>query len=757
LRKSWRVSRTKTQRRQQFAQAAQAAELAQAMAEMMQKSADSAQESIKSLDDFKEQERPAPFMTLALAGERPILELPATRLREDFRETAAWLPQLRTGPNGRLQAAFQLPDSITKYRLTAVGLTKQTEIGVGRSSLTANLPLVVQLILPRFAVEKDRLFAVGILHNNTQEAQSCKLLWNVSGADPEGFNRDGPNWRVQREKDRAQVRGTLTVGARQTLRFGVWLNVNRLDDAQVMLRAASDKFADAESRRLPVQPLGRPAEVALTGSFQGERELKLPDGFVARDLRITVGVADATQGLEGLPYLIQYPYGCVEQTMSRFLPAVTAKRALQRTAVALPAEVAAKLPDVLSKGLRRLENFQHPDGGWGWWEKDDTNDRMTAYVIYGLARCRASGTPIDEGSLKRGCQYLRRRLKSGLRPESLRASAWLSLALAGEAESRDLKEFAKGFVAQPRPENERPENEQSARNALLLALACQAAGLEKEADRLWKQAKGSRLATTESLAILLNAQVVFDASKVEIQAGVAELLTRRKGHRWENTRATSWAIEAMSASLAKVDASSRTPDLRVVINEEEALNARDQQRRRTYRVRKSGAQLPVQGGLSIRLQSDDKDFLTYAVTASGVRRLDQARPRGDEVRLLRRLTNLEGAVITGPLKVGQVVAVKLSLELQHSQQYLMVEDRRPSGCEFALEQLQGVGGKASHVEFRDDRVCAFFTKLPAGKHELTYYLRAETPGLSHVLPGVAYPMYQETLRGETAGSTLTVE
>jgi len=39
--------------------------------------------------------------------------------------------------------------------------------------------------------------------------------------------------------------------------------------------------------------------------------------------------SDLPQALDGLPGLIDYPYGCVEQTMSRFLPAVLAKAAAE--------------------------------------------------------------------------------------------------------------------------------------------------------------------------------------------------------------------------------------------------------------------------------------------------------------------------------------------------------------------------------------------------------------------------------------------
>ena len=110
------------------------------------------------------------------------------------------------------------------------------------------------------------------------------------------------------------------------------------------------------------------------------------------------------------------------------------------------------------------------------------------------------------------------------------------------------------------------------------------------------------------------------------------------------------------------------------------------------------------------------------------------------------------------MEVGEVVAVHLNVELAEPRDYLLVEDRRPAGCEFAEDTISGrAASSADHVEFRDDRVSCFFSRLPAGKHELIYYLRAETRGTSHILPGVAYPMYDEKIRGETGALRVTIK
>src|SRR5262249_15368742 len=66
--------------------------------------------------------------SLPSLGEMPAGSLTLARLRQDFRETATWQPQLRTGTDGIVRTTFRLPDSLTPYRLTAVALTKNTKL-----------------------------------------------------------------------------------------------------------------------------------------------------------------------------------------------------------------------------------------------------------------------------------------------------------------------------------------------------------------------------------------------------------------------------------------------------------------------------------------------------------------------------------------------------------------------------------------------------------------------------------------------------
>ena len=187
------------------------------------------------------------------------------------------------------------------------------------------------------------------------------------------------------------------------------------------------------------------------------------------------------------------------------------------------------------------------------------------------------------------------------------------------------------------------------------------------------------------------------------------------------------------------------------------LHGPDELKEAVCRVHLSGAELPTTEGFDVVLKLLGSKPAHFALTATGTQRLDRIEPTGKEIRIRRTLKTPEGKPL-GRIRVGDVIAVHLRVDLAGPQSYMIVEDRRPAGFEFADELLDGpLAAAAAHVEFRDDRVAAFFTSMGTGRHELIYYLRAETPGTSHILPGVAYPMYRETTRGETGALSLQID
>src|SRR5690606_24518870 len=131
----------------------------------------------------------------------------------------------------------------------------------------------VQLQLPRFAVEKDQIHLPALVHNSTDKPQAVTLTWTLDGAAPAtGSPTTATN--------------TITLPSHSSKIEHLPATFATVGRATVTLSAKSDAGDDAERRTFPVLPLGRPAEVRLSGQLDRERAVTLPAEFVPNDVSI---------------------------------------------------------------------------------------------------------------------------------------------------------------------------------------------------------------------------------------------------------------------------------------------------------------------------------------------------------------------------------------------------------------------------------------------------------------------------------------
>src|SRR5262249_16180493 len=141
------------------------------------------------------------------------------------------------------------------------------------------------------------------------------------------------------------------------------------------------------------------------------------------------------------PYMAEYPYGCTEQTLNRFLPSVITQKTLQRMNLNLAAirdkrtnlnaqEIGndqdrakqwkrfdrnpvfdeAELAYMVKSGVKTLTEQQVSDGGWGWFSGvgEHSWPHTTAVVVHGLQIAQANDVPLVPGVLERGIDWLKR-------------------------------------------------------------------------------------------------------------------------------------------------------------------------------------------------------------------------------------------------------------------------------------------------------------------------------------------------------------
>lgn len=337
-------------------------------------------------------------------------------------------------------------------------------------------------------------------------------------------------------------------------------------------------------------------------------------------MQIQVTPSLAVTMLDALPYLVDYPYGCTEQTLSRFLPAaivaktlrergLSAEDAMARVFGGIERETAGathpkgkknleQLERMIRQGLDRLYDFQHGDGGWAWWKEGDSDPFMTAYVVWGLSLARDAGTGIRNGVIERGAAYLSVEIvKAESEPD---LAAWMIHALAvsgqGKGDDRAMVAFEKLWEGR---------GALNAYSRALVCLAAKALGREKEAktlaenlvngvqvdanpdgsrvdsgagsanhegsmqtahwgaDKIWNRWSEGPVETT---AFALRALLAVEPTTPYAEQAVNWLLQNRRGAQWSNTRDTSIAILALDDWLAKSGEVARDVEYELVVN-----------------------------------------------------------------------------------------------------------------------------------------------------------------------------------------------
>src|SRR6185369_6517879 len=265
---------------------------------------------------------PAATPVPATGGEQE----PAVQVRSDFRSTILWLPDVKTDADGTATVKVKYPDSLTTWSATARVVTAGNQFGIGNSTTRTKQPLIVRLQAPRFFVVGDQVTVSGVINNNTDEAMMVMPALNADGLSVTGLLIDG--------KPVNSVQTPIEVKANSEARVDWLVAVNHASEAKLKVEARGGKYADAMEKKFTIFEHGIEKFVSRSGKMRGDSvsiKLDIPKERRADSTKLTVQIAPsmATTMLDALPYLIDYPYGCTEQTMSRFLPAVITAKTLR--------------------------------------------------------------------------------------------------------------------------------------------------------------------------------------------------------------------------------------------------------------------------------------------------------------------------------------------------------------------------------------------------------------------------------------------
>jgi alpha-2-macroglobulin len=712
-------------------------------------------------------------------------------MRRDFRVLAFWLGSVATDARGHASVDVKLPESLTTYRIMAVSGDRASRFGSGESEIRINKPVVLKSAFPRFMSRGDTAHFGSVITNQLKEGGAATVT--MRSLDPEILQIAGESKR------------TVQVGANSSteVRFDVIArNVGRARvQATVRLGGESDAFEES----VPVQVTVSPESVAVYGeaSPEASQPVSLPTGIIPNVGGLHVEVAStALVGLgEGARYVVEYPFGCLEQRASRTFVLATA--ADLGDAFKLPGIDARDIRTRVQSSLRDLETFQCPSGGFAFWPGHcrSVSPFLTSYALQVFQAAAALNYDVSVEMMRRGYDYLERELaeappaNEGWWPAY---TAWESFAIkvlvdGGRNQDSNINRlypyrdrmpvFALAYLHDAmivRRESSGRLADLRRRMANAILPEAGTAHVEELNDPylLWFWNSNAR-----SSAIVLASLVRAGAESGEVTPIVRWLMAARKNGRWGNTQENAIAMQALVNYYRKYEAQSPNFTATVRLGTEDLVRATFKGRSTEATIKDVPMTTLAKAGaaprdLTLRRDGDGTLFyaarLTYAPDAVSL----TARDNGFHVE--RKYSAPDGGGAGGSFKAGDLVRVTLSFDLPKERRYVAVADPIPAGFEpveswFATtaadvakqtEEQDGSDaprwediwkrGTFDRVERHDDRVLLFATRLADGHHEFSYVVRATTAGSFVVAPAQVEEMYAPEVSGRTATATVEV-
>lgn len=719
-------------------------------------------------------------------------------LRREFMDTAYWNGALKTDSNGVAQVSFNMPDNLGAWKLRAWVMDKGMKAGFSEMEVTTSKDLLLRMQAPRFFVEGDEVVLSANVHNYLSEEKEVRVVLEIDGSC------------LQMVDDAVQIR---QVQANDEVRVDWRLRVLSHGGVVIRMKALTDEESDAMQRTYPVLVHGIEKVESFSGSLrpedaEAERNINIPEKCRPDETRLDIRWSPTLAGamLEALPYLADYPYGCTEQTMSRFLPAVLTRKVLTDLGLDLerqgkthsnlntqelgksekqiqqlrsfesnPVYCEEALETMIETGLRRLGEMQCSDGGWRWFPDDELESTayLTAHVVHGLRQAVNAGVEIDETILEMGVSRLEslafERLErlnektNSYRCVDLDAFVFMVLADEGFVEEEMQKKLFEqhkhlsvygmcmlGLAMDKIGDTaKRDVLIQQIEQYLVQDAENQTAWLQLRNKRTWWYWYGDEI---ETMSYYLKLLCRTDPKSDKASGLVKYLLNNRQnGSYWKSTRDTAVCLEAMSEYIRATG--EMNPDMFVeVLVDNKVVQATKVTSDNLFTIDNTltldGDELKS-GKHSISFRKKGRGPLFYNAYLSYFSLENPIKKTGLEIKVERKyfkLSDGNSIPVTNLSEVvsGDLIEVVFEVNSKNDYEYILLADPKPAGFEpVSTRSGYGSGG---YIEYRDEEVCFFIEHLPRGLNKSSYLMRAEIPGKFSALPAQVSAMYAPELR-----------
>ena len=709
--------------------------------------------------------------------------------RQNFKDTAYFNGQVTTDKDGKAQITVTLPENLTTWKADVRAVTADSKVGQTTQELLSTKPLFIEMQTPRFFINGDQATVGATIHNNTNKSMTVNVSLDAKGVDltsPAKQEVEVPSGQQMYVKWDVTVQG----GAQR-------VDFTAHAVSGVYVDASKPALGTLSEQGIPVYNFVATETVGASGMLQNANSateaIQLPQTFNFTNAKLSIEVSPslAASMQSGLMYLDDYPYLCMEQTVSRFLPNVITSRALKNADIA-STSLQNGLDAQVQSALQRIYAKQHYDGGWNWWDGDQSDLQTSAYVVYGLIEAQDSGYDISASVLNKGLTYLTKNVPDLKRNDATWQYNRTAFILYVLARADHLSASQVNFIYEHRTslglygkaylmQAMYMLDAQDERTAALLS-DLETATVLSSSGAHWEEASTDYWnwnTDTRTTAIVLNAFVQLDPKNPITANAVRWLMAHREKGHWYTTQETAWSLIALTNWMSVANEYNTNYAYAVGLNGD-MLNQGNATKENLTQTIDLQVQLKDllkdSANYLVFTRGDGKGNLYYTAYLSTELPVESIQPLDQGVSLSRQYFALDDpkTPITENQR-GDLVRVRLTVVVPAAMHYIVVDDPLPAGFEAIDSTIltdtavptsytvtdyneRGWGWwYFSHIELRDEKVVLSADYLPAGTYVYTYLARASTAGTFKVIPPTASEFYFPDVGGRGAGSVFEVK
>ncbi|MFZ4619351.1 MAG: Ig-like domain-containing protein [Bacteroidota bacterium] len=703
-------------------------------------------------------------------------QLDADGVRKDFRASAYWNPSIITDAKGKAVIKFKLPDNITGFQLMAVAHTQESEFGFGENSITVSKPLLLQPAFPRFARVGD-VFEGGVVAlNYSDREKNVKLVSKVEGV-------------VSESPDTVLV--VLKPGESKEIRLR--LNAVKIGTAKFTFRAYTDDDYDGMQWSIPVQVPRIREAAASSGSIteaSASEKITKPTGTF-EDLGSFDVTASSTQlvGLQNsVQYLFEYPYGCLEQKMSRILPMIIGEDMVRSFKLEILKGKDHK--KVVQDILDETPLYQQSGGGFTLWKnqyESTPNPYLSAFAMYGLTMAKLKNYRVERSEMDMGMEYIRQVLTGAVTPRyswevdaSTKALVLYVLALNGKPDYGYMEKLYADRAKLPleaRAYLLRALKKANGNAAMISTLGNDfmnyvkysptTAHFEERTGNDWWWTFYSNVRTT---ALVMQALTETQPTNQIIPKVVRWLLDQQRNGMWRSTQENLYVVDALSSYFAIYEKDEPKFTAAVSLAGQQILKESFEGRTLRSALASTPFTAIPEGTSALSISKNGPGRMYYTMRLNYFPKVasaanDQGFAVSKTVEFVKKDSSGHQSIA-----IGTIAKVTVTITTSQDRPYVVVDDPIPAGFEIINTSFNTTGSNLSdggsyedtyyysfnHKEQKDDRALFFADYLRAGLHSVTYLVRATSFGTFQIPSTKVEQMYEPEVFGQTASGVITI-